>query len=341
MQVVLKHPLAIVKIKDLSKDKKQIIIEPFDSRGCTGIRSYETSYPEELIKQILYIKGPFSLCDEIMRDEDPLYTQVCLENDLLGYIANENFAGKRLLDFGCGCGASTMILSRMFPETQIVGIDLSNPSISIAELRAKHYRVKNTRFLCSTTGDKLPNNIGEYDYIVLSAVYEHLLPEERKSILHQLWSILKPDGVLFINQTPYRYFPFEGHTTRIPLINYMPDKLAHSISCRFSRRISRKDNWETLLRRGIRGGSVREIMRILQAEVNNEKPALLRPNRLGFNDRIDLWYAGYAVSIANKYPQVKPIQKIMKYIFKAIFFISGIEILPALSLAIRKQKIPS
>ena len=39
-----------------------------------------------------------------------------------------------------------------------------------------------------------------------------------------IWSKLKPGRTLFINQTPYRYFPYEHHTTAFGL----------SITCRIN-----------------------------------------------------------------------------------------------------------
>ena len=38
-----------------------------------------------------------------------------------------------------------------------------------------------------------------------------------------IWAHLKSGGVLFLNQTPHRYFPVEHHTTNLPMINYFPD----------------------------------------------------------------------------------------------------------------------
>ena len=338
MSICLEHPNAKIEVEELPNAKRRVSVCPLDELISIPFGSCETSYPRELIEQILRVKGPIYLCDEIRREEDPSYAQICLEKNILGYVDDESFAHKRLLDFGCGCAASTMILARMFPTTRIVGVELSSDLLSIAKLRARHYGFKHVEFLASPSGKELPENIGEFDFVILSAVFEHLLPNERKVILHQLWSVLKPGGVLFIDQTPYRYFPFEGHTSQLPFINYLPDRFAHAVACRFSKRLRRDDSWESLLRRGIRGSSVREIMGILRDESGNGHPVLLKPNRFGFRDRIDLWYAGYAVSITNKYPKAKYIQRIMKYVFKIIYLVSGVVILPTLSLAIRKSE---
>ena len=71
---------------------------------------------------------------------------------------------------------------------------------------------------------------------------------------------------------------------------------------------------------------------------SSHPPVLLEPNQAGLGDRIDLWYAGYAVSIANKYPWAKPIQRFMKLLLKSIKFTTGLVIVPSLSLAIQKAK---
>ena len=101
------------------------------------------------------MKGPAYLCDEILRDESPDYVQKSLKYDLLSYFDEEGFKNKRLLDFGCGSGASTMILARMFPNTEIVGIELEETLLSIAKMRANHYGYKNIELIISPNPNQL------------------------------------------------------------------------------------------------------------------------------------------------------------------------------------------
>src|SRR5215213_2681913 len=82
---------------------------PADFAGAS--LTWTTRYPLELIHAIHAAKGLY-LCDEIMREEDPSYVERAIRHEVLGYADAAEFAGKRVLDFGCGAGASTLIMSR-------------------------------------------------------------------------------------------------------------------------------------------------------------------------------------------------------------------------------------
>jgi len=329
MSITLRHPDGLVHVEQLKTGKKKISVELLNKKVFMPRSTCETSYPVNLIEQIMNVKGLGYLCDEIMRDEDPMYVQHNLKYDILSYVSEDSFDNKRILDFGCGNGSSTMILARMFPNSEIVGVELEGKFLSIAKVRAKHYKFDNVSFIPSPDSDNLPSELGDFDYVVLSAVYEHLLPNERKNLIPKIWSHLKPSGVLFVNQTPYRYFPIESHTTGLPLITYLPRKATLHLARRFSKRVSHDDKWETLLRRGIRGGTAKEIIKILSR--TSQKPVLLEPDRIGIKDRIDLWYQ---LSSAVRLPILK---KFLKCCLKAFKLISGIIITPSLSLAIKKS----
>jgi len=311
-------------------DKNIISVKMNDNDVYTHIDSCETTYPIDLIEEILKIKGPAWLCDEIMRDESPDYVEKSIVYDVFGYVDKEQFKNRHVLDFGCGSAASTMVLCRLLPETRITGVELDADLLKIAEARAQHYEVSDrVKFLLSPDGNSLPEDIGDFDYIFLNAVYEHLLPEERQIVLPLLWNHLKPDGILFLNQTPYRWFPVETHTTGgLIFINYLPDAIALFYARKMSKRDLVDTSWSTLLRMGIRGGSVGEIRKILNK--HSCYPVLLEPGQLGLKDRIDMWYA-----VLNKTRHLT-IKKSLRNIFKLIKLCTGQIFLPALSLAIKK-----
>ena len=224
-----------------------------------------------------------------------------------------------------------MVLARMFPEATIVGVELVSEFVELARHRAEFHGVEGrVSFQLSPDAKSLPPEVGDFDYIIFSAVYEHLLPSERQVILALLWSHLKQGGVMLLDQTPYRWFPVEMHTTGLPLINYLPDRLTLYCSRRFSERVSLDASWPELLRKGIRGGTTQEIMTILNRE--GRKAELLNPSRLGVKDHIDLWYQ---LSSTKRKPLTK---KLMMWAFRAVKAVTGVTMIPTLSLAVRKLR---
>lgn len=327
----LKHPKGNVLITDLSDNKKQIRID--SSAGVfVPIKSCETNYPLSLIQLILEVKGADYLCDEICRDIDPHYVQADLEYDLTAYFSPGELNNIRILDFGCGSGASSMILSRMFPDSEIVGVELDENYLQIARKRLEHYGYSNVVFFSSPSGNELPPNVGEFDLVIMSAVYEHLLPNERKTVMPLVWSVIKPGGHLFLNMTPHRWFPIEHHTTGLPLLNYLPKSLALPFARAFSNRIDNTEPWEMLLRRGIRGATEGEILNIL--ETPEHQADLVEPNRDNIRDRIDLWF-----SQLNK-ERHSSLKGLLRGILKTIRDLTGVILVPNLSLVIRKSASP-
>jgi len=312
-------------IEPLADGRHQIVVRPHPGQSVQK-RRWLTSYPPELILQVFATKDLY-VCDEIMREEDPRYVERSLRNSVLSYLSPVEFAGKRILDFGCGSGASPLVLSRLLPPCEIIGIELLPKLLDLARLRARYFGRTSLQFLQSPSGDSLPAGLGEFDFVMFNAVFEHLLPHERIRLLPLVWSHLRPGGVLFLNQTPYRYSPVEVHTTQgLPLINYLPDAMALRMARRYCKRVARDESWESLLRRGIRGGTVPEILGILGGP---QRARLLRPlPEIG--DRVDLWYKG----LSSRHTLLK---RSLWLSMKLVKWASGREITPTLSLAIRKS----
>lgn len=319
-------PKGSVCVTELDNGKKLIEVEPGEG-VFIPVKSCQTDYPLSLIESILAVKNADYLCDEICRDIDPTYVQSDLEQDLSAYFSFEELNHKRILDFGCGSGASTMILSRLFPDATVVGVELEEKHLQIARKRLEHYGSRNVSFFLSPSGSELPEDIGTFDLIVLSAVYEHLLPNERKNVIPLVWSKLDDGGCIFLNMTPHRWFPIEHHTTGLPLINYLPPRPALVCARTFSKRIDKGSSWETLLRQGIRGATKHEIVKLLSRESD---VVLLEPLRHGLNDRIDLWFSQLG---KDRYLALK---RSIWLGLKAFRAATGITLVPNLSLAIKK-----
>jgi SAM-dependent methyltransferase len=327
MAIILEQADGRVTITPTGRGHR-IEVEPADRRTFVSTRLWNSRYPVPLIERILAVKGIAWLCDEIRRDEDPAYVQNDIRHDVLGYLPPVRFAGKRLLELGCGSGASTMILSRLLPETDVVGVELEEDYLEIARMRAEFYGCARVRLLRSPNARSLPPDLGRFDFVLLSAVFEHLLPDERTRLLPLLWSHLDRGGILFVNQTPHRWFPTENHTTELPLLNYLPDRLALMAAHKLSGRNLEGRSWPELLRGGIRGGTAREILGILRRA--GASPRLLVPRQNGISGRLDLWYRSASARKPSSGLHAKRL---------ALSLLSGLTgrvVVPTLSLAIEK-----
>jgi SAM-dependent methyltransferase len=188
----------------------------------------------------------------------------------------------------------------------------------------------------------LPEKMGKFDFIVLYAVYEHLLPNDRKKLLQELWKMLEPGGLLFITETPYRYYPIEFHTTGLPLINYLPDRMAFAIARRYCKKVWSDESWKHLLWRGIRGATEHEILRTIPKKCG--KPVLLLPTRLGCKDRIDLWYVppetGSRVTgsiVDFQHARRIYMSRLLRHMLKLFLKTTGVAFLQSITLAIQKE----
>ena len=324
-EITLQRPEGRIHIEPV-RGGHRVRLEPFNQGKWTQFTHHETTYPVGLIQAICQVKEFGNICDEMRRDEVASYVGRSLRFAIFPYFEEADFRGKRILDFGCGMGASSMWLSRMFPESEIVGVELEPHLLEIARMRRDFHRADKVTLLQSPSGDSLPPDLGTFDFVVFSALFEHLLPHERPALLPKVWETLSPGGVLFLCETPHRYHFKESHTTNLYGLNYLPDRLTLWATRRFSKRYGPDVSWEFLLREGIRGGTVREILGILKA--TGSPPELLTPRLLGTKDLIDVWLESTSKTLS---------KRLMARSFKILKTFTGIIYIPSLTLAIRKK----
>jgi len=272
------------------------------------LRSCTTHYDRQLIETIFRHKKLWT-CDEVRRDEDPSYVEKLLYYSIACHIPEDHFDGKRILDFGCGAGASTIILKRLFPKTKITGIDMDPDLLIMARERARFYGYDDIEFMHSADPLDIPFKKSTFNHIILNAVYEHLYTRERKRLLPKLWKSLQKNGIIFINETPNRWYKTEEHTTNLDRINYLPAFLAYRYVKKHWKEY-KGESWKRLLKDGIRGGSVCEIKWYFRRKGCRIK--VLKPNRMGVNNRLDLFYRVYSLDRYIGNEDYLPKQKLMK-----------------------------
>jgi len=92
---------------------------------------------------------------------------------------------RRVLDFGCGTGATLPLLRTAFPDAEIIGLEPSAASRAIAE--------RDTGLRCYA-GDELPADF-RADLIYCNGVFHHIPPAERLAALRIIARALAPEGV--------------------------------------------------------------------------------------------------------------------------------------------------
>ena len=113
----------------------------------------------------------------------------------------DRYAGKRLLEVGCGLG--TDLLQFALGGSAVVGVDLSAQRVSLA---AEHFRVFDARgaFL-SSDAERLPFADGSFDIVYSFGVLHHT--PDTQTAIDERWRILRPGGtfkVMLYNRRSWR-----------------------------------------------------------------------------------------------------------------------------------------
>jgi len=251
-----------ISIEDLGDHRTVTISGPhYDITGFRNdVDRFETPYSKELLGAILDIKGAAWLKDEIERSENPHYIMGHLEKTMRPLV---DLTDKVVFDFGSGGGASSISLCRIGAK-KVYGVDVEEDSVEMATMRAAECGFSDRmdfRYLEDTS--RLPFEDAFFDVILCQGVMEHIPPNLRARHLEEVWRTLKPSGLLFIMETPNRVWPIDGHTTGLPLVPYMPLRMARWFSFRFSGKVNRNATLEQLIYAGIRGVTYWEVRRSL------------------------------------------------------------------------------
>lgn len=219
-----------------------------------------TPYSEAFIRDLAVRRPGLDLIDELLRSEHPPYIRDRLELLLAPFSDRPTW---RVLDFGCGAGASAVVLARLGIR-RIVGIDLVNDYAAIWRRRLREAGFPRVgTFVQSGLGFRLPFRDGSFDAVFLNGVLEHLLPEERQSLLQEGVRLIRGGGHLFISETPNRWFPRNSHT-KLWLSEWLPAGAAAQVAARWGHRTDFPRAGRTAqFRTGFRGMSVRQIRRVL------------------------------------------------------------------------------
>lgn len=101
-------------------------------------------------------------------------------------------SGDICLDLGCGLGDLTAILGNYY--NKVIGTDLS---ITALQYAVKYHKNSRSAFLPANACEQ-PFKNNTFDFVLLSEVIEHILPEESQGAINEIFRILKPGGKVLI-----------------------------------------------------------------------------------------------------------------------------------------------
>jgi SAM-dependent methyltransferase len=107
-----------------------------------------------------------------------------------------------ILDFGCGIGNTTRAIEARFPDSRVVGFDISAESVAIARHLTTPRSGGITYF--STIDNRLPFADASVAAAFTSCVFHHIEPEDRGYWARELRRVLAPHAPLFLfEHNPY------------------------------------------------------------------------------------------------------------------------------------------
>jgi ubiquinone/menaquinone biosynthesis C-methylase UbiE len=109
-----------------------------------------------------------------------------------GYIA-DRFRPRRVVDWGCGFGKSTLPLKRVLRDAEVSGIDLSAPALRLAHLRACQAELEIAFVQAPAEASGIAS--GSCDAIVSTWLLHELPPRVIREVLREGLRVLAPGGI--------------------------------------------------------------------------------------------------------------------------------------------------
>jgi SAM-dependent methyltransferase len=118
-----------------------------------------------------------------------------------------DFAGQRVLDFGCGHGALSLEIANA-GAASVLGVDLFDQRIAYArETVAPQATRRNLAFDCADVTAMAGRDL--FDCVVSKDTMEHVGPLDQ--VMEALVRLVRPGGAMYFGFSPLYYSPFGDH----------------------------------------------------------------------------------------------------------------------------------
>lgn len=191
-------------------------------------RAHETRYSERVIRMLIERKG--------VRRAPPYFGYKDTRGDhflgpLFRYLRRHNAHGLSVLEVGCSFGHMTEYLAEQPEVAEIHCFDTDPAFVGIVRAKVEELGLEKVREVALFGNDetrRLPWPDGRFDLVLVVGVVEHLPARNRRAQVDECYRVLAPGGHIAILDTPNRHFPLETHSVGLPLVQWLPPRLAYA-----------------------------------------------------------------------------------------------------------------
>ncbi len=192
----------------------------------TGGRAYSTHYSARVVRLLIARKG-------VRRA--PLYFDFKetrgrrFLSPLFAYLRARGLGDLRVLEVGCSFGHMTEFLAEQQEVASLTTFDTDAAFVEITQAKVEEFGlslVQEVRHLDQDATRHLPWADGAFDLVLVVGVVEHLPARARRAQVDEYYRVLAPGGHIAVLDTPNRWFPLETHSVGLPLVQWLPARLA-------------------------------------------------------------------------------------------------------------------
>ena len=188
-------------------------------------REYPTGYSERVIRLLVERKGaraPLYFPFKETRGRHFL-------GPLFAYLRGRGVASLSVLEVGCSFGHLTEYLAEQPEVAEIRAFDTDPAFVAIVRAKVEELPLPGVRAVLLLSDDstlRLPYADGAFHLVLVVGVVEHLPLRSRRAQVDEYYRVLAPGGHIAILDTPNRWFPLETHSVGLPLVQWLPPRLA-------------------------------------------------------------------------------------------------------------------
>src|SRR5437667_3089815 len=189
-------------------------------------REYSTRYSERVVRMLIDRKGVHRA---------PLYFDFKetrgrhFLGPLFRYLRARRAQDLAVLEVGFSSGHVTEYLADQPEIATIHAFDTDPAFVAISRAKVEELGLKAVRSVARLSTEetrRLPWADGAFDIVLAVGVVEHLPARHRRAQVDEFYRVLVSGGHMAIFDTPNRWFPLETHSVGLPLVQWLPPRLA-------------------------------------------------------------------------------------------------------------------